>query len=74
MGLSADELMRQADGNTPVSMDGENSHAQTDDEIRILSNGFEKMPISDKQKLKAFLGEFFPEYFNDFTKKGTDEK
>lgn len=76
MGMTTDELMRLAEGNTPVSLnDVPNSLTDVmDEDTRTLATGWEKMPQDKKQKLKDFLGEFFSEYFDEFNKKrGNDD-
>ena len=76
MGMSTDELMRMAEGNTPVSLNDVHGPLEDamDDDTRTLATGFEKMPQAQKQKLKDFLGEFFSEYFDEFNKKrGNDD-
>lgn len=71
MGMTADELMRLAEGNTAVSLGSQDIQDQMDDDTRTLASGWKEMPLDQKQKLKSFLGEFFADYF-DFEKKGNE--
>lgn len=75
MGMYTDELMRMADGNTPVSLNDVHGPLEDamDEDTRTLATGWEKMPQEQKQKLKDFLGEFFSEYFDEFKKRGNDD-
>lgn len=67
MNMTADELMRMADGNTRVSM-GETSNTPEeapDPSIYIVTRGMEKMSDDERSRMVAMARAAFPDIFKE---------
>lgn len=73
MNMTSDELVRMVDGNTPVSLEAEQTGEPRTVEARIVSFGMDQLPQEERERLLAMVRAWYsnrPGLFDE--KKGDD--